>query len=390
MTDNGIADVTVVIPTFNRAKYLPEALESILGQTMRPARVVVVDDGSTDDTALVMRRFMPSVEYVRRANGGKASALAMMMPSITTEYTWFFDDDDAAYPTAMEDLLKVASESADLGFAFGCNDIGRTESRLLASPVHRGRYEFQSASPRKQRLRLFRDCTVMMSGSLLRTRAIRTVGGLNPEQVRCQDYDLLVRLAASYPFRFCGSSVYIWRSHDGVRGSATALHAFKDRLAGWSHYNEVIGYFLRYQLPLSDFLGDPDADITEPPVRRSALIARAWATAPKLPLHLPVSDLVEAFSFRALGPLNEEECEYLRECFHDDFIGYRPVTAIFRLWRLGWSREGRAALTEMARGIYWIGHTKKRPYDRIRLIGASFYLRAIALAFTPIMGRDES
>src|SRR3982751_5606096 len=101
------ADVTVVISTYNRSRYLPEAIESILAQSIRPVRFVVVDDGSTDSTSSVVASFGDLVEYVRKDNGGKAHSLCFVMPSVTTKYVWFFDDDDAAYPAALEIMLKV-------------------------------------------------------------------------------------------------------------------------------------------------------------------------------------------------------------------------------------------------------------------------------------------
>lgn len=65
---------SVVIPAFNAGKYLAEAIESVLAQTSRPLEIIVVDDGSTDETADIAKRF-PTITYVRQANSGVASAL---------------------------------------------------------------------------------------------------------------------------------------------------------------------------------------------------------------------------------------------------------------------------------------------------------------------------
>ena len=66
--------VSVVIPTYNRADCLPETVTSILGQTVAPAEVIIVDDGSRDHTAQICRKFPPPVRYVYRENGGTAAA----------------------------------------------------------------------------------------------------------------------------------------------------------------------------------------------------------------------------------------------------------------------------------------------------------------------------
>ncbi len=67
-------DVTVIVPTFNRAHYLGECLDALLGQTAPPRQIIIVDDGSTDDTAAVAQAYRGRVEYLRQPNGGKGLA----------------------------------------------------------------------------------------------------------------------------------------------------------------------------------------------------------------------------------------------------------------------------------------------------------------------------
>lgn len=347
-----------------------------------------MDDGSSDATRDVVGQFGMQVEYVHQENRGKASALAATLPQVDSQYVWYFDDDDWAYPDALERMLGVIDVDPRLGFAFGAVDKAKTTGRLTEATVRRGDYRWRDDSIEVQRLRLYRECTVMMTGALLRTSAIRGVGGISARQLRGQDYDLLIRLAASYSFAFCDASVYIFREHDGLRGTSTSQHRWRDRIASWAKYSEAGGYFLRYQLPISRFRSDPQSVMDDPATCRSALIARAWATAPKLPLHLPVSDLVEAFWLEPNADLGVHDRMCLREMFHDEFVAFRRARALFSLWRLALTPVGARALDALARSAYWRGCREQVSLRRVRWIAVAIPLWLLS-AIVRAVRRDE-
>ena len=376
------ADVTAIISTFNRAQYLPQALDSLLAQTRPLARIIVVDDGSTDDTAAVIAPYLDRVEYLRRENGGKARAINSVLPSVTTEYVWLFDDDDAAYPQAAADLLRVAEASPSLGFVFGGHDLVESDDDLLRDAAKRAQtkhYDHARASPARQRLELFRDCTVMMTGALLHTAAVHDAGGLNEQLLRCQDYDMLVRLAARRGFAYCGSSVYAWRDHGGARGTAQASHGNASRLAVWAKYNEPIGDFLRNDLTLDAFRDDDDYPSSQS-ARRAALLCRAWATAPKSALASPVADILEAVAAEPSLPLSTKESRWLQQTFHHDFVGFRRASDLLGLAPLRRVAVGRQALGQVVRGVYWMARNEPRRLDRWRWLLAAAVLQTIALS----------
>ncbi len=99
--------VAIIVPTFNRARYLPECLDSLLAQTFPATQIVVVNDGSTDDTAQVVRPYLNRIAYVEKENGGKSTALNLVMRGIQSDYVWIFDDDDVALPDALEIHVAV-------------------------------------------------------------------------------------------------------------------------------------------------------------------------------------------------------------------------------------------------------------------------------------------
>ena len=102
-----MTSVTVIIPTYNRAHLLRQALDSIFRQTLTPSQVIVTDDGSTDDTREALRGYYDRIEYLPQAhNRGKAAALNAALPRVRGELVWIFDDDDVALPHSLDSFWK--------------------------------------------------------------------------------------------------------------------------------------------------------------------------------------------------------------------------------------------------------------------------------------------
>ena len=107
--------VSVVIPCFNAAAHIGNAITSVLSQTRPPDEVIVVDDGSTDDSITEIARFEPAVRIIARANGGAASARNTGIKNITGSLVAFLDADDLWPPGSLQMRLSVMSQTgADL------------------------------------------------------------------------------------------------------------------------------------------------------------------------------------------------------------------------------------------------------------------------------------
>lgn len=98
--------VSIILPTYNRAYSVGQAIESVLKQTYRPIEIIVVDDGSTDNTAEVVARFGDDVRYVRQENGGVAAARNHGFAISRGEFVALIDSDDCWYPHKLE--MQVA------------------------------------------------------------------------------------------------------------------------------------------------------------------------------------------------------------------------------------------------------------------------------------------
>lgn len=110
--------VSVVIPCFNHAQYLPKAIESVLNQTHKPVEVVVVDDGSSDNTREVAMSYQ-GVKYVYQNNAGLSAARNTGIANSSGNYLLFLDADDWLLPEGIETNLAHFTESQEVGFVSG-------------------------------------------------------------------------------------------------------------------------------------------------------------------------------------------------------------------------------------------------------------------------------
>ena len=98
---------SVILPTFNRARFLPDALDSVFIQGVADVQVIVIDDGSTDDTEAAVARYGSNIQYVRQENGGAAAARNTGLSLATGRFISFLDSDDLWLPGKMKAELSV-------------------------------------------------------------------------------------------------------------------------------------------------------------------------------------------------------------------------------------------------------------------------------------------
>lgn len=110
--------VSVVIPAYNAVAFLPRAVESVLGQTYSDFELIVVDDGSTDETPQVMEEYEDDVRYVRKENGGSASARNRGIREARGEYIALLDADDVWLPEKLERQMELHRTDPDLMWSY--------------------------------------------------------------------------------------------------------------------------------------------------------------------------------------------------------------------------------------------------------------------------------
>jgi len=137
-----MAKANVIIPTYNRAKLVQEAVESVLHQTFDDIEIIVVDDGSTDRTGEELRsRYDERVRYFYQANSGRSAARNRGIMASSGRYVLFLDSDDLLLPQALEHEVAYldAHPAVDVVYTDGyfCNEAGRNVARIApARPTH--------------------------------------------------------------------------------------------------------------------------------------------------------------------------------------------------------------------------------------------------------------
>ena len=207
--------VSIVICTYNRASLLPEAVASARAQDW-PVEIIVVDDGSTDDTATWLAG-QPDLRVLRHfPNRGKPAALETGIAAVRGDAFLVLDDDDRLFPGSVralagplfDDDARVATWGDTIVFddETGAVVDWRVATRLPASYTRRGVL-----------------CTIpaLPGATLVRTAAQRRLAPFEPSLVRGQDMDHFLRLAALGPVATVPLPVLCYRRHDGLRGSAS-------------------------------------------------------------------------------------------------------------------------------------------------------------------------
>ena len=199
--------VSVVIPCYNHAHFLEQAIESVLTQSYSDFEIIVVDDGSTDDTAEVVRPYSP-VRYIYQENSGLSAARNTGLRHSRGEFLVFLDADDRLLPHAVETGVGCIREHPECAFVSGhCRVINATGA-ILSSPR-------QLRVEREHYLTLLRGGTYIWCPAtvLYQRRVFDLVHGFDPKLNPAADYDLYLRITRDFPVYSHGHVIAEYRQH---------------------------------------------------------------------------------------------------------------------------------------------------------------------------------
>ena len=237
LTPSTTLPVTALVPTFRRPAMLGEALGSILATPRPPAQVLVIDDGSGDETEHVVKGYGGRVEYVAQENAGKSVALNRGLALAREPYVWIFDDDDIATPHGIGALHDALERRPEAGFAYGLLD---QFDGAWPAPVTEPLECYRASDRASLYVKLCQDFFLWQGASLVRRSAFETVGPFDERFTRSQDYQMALRLLRAFPAVAVPTVVFHQRQHAGDRGPRHASVKARDVEKAWTRFNHLM------------------------------------------------------------------------------------------------------------------------------------------------------
>ena len=206
--------VSVVIATYNRANYLAETIDSVLSQSFQKFELIVVDDGSTDETRRVVAPYGSRVRYLYQENRGPSAARNLGVRNASARWISIQDSDDLCLPNHLETLYGYANKHPESGMVFA-------NGSYLGGPAHDRKTIIPAAKSRRlaeQGVRLedlFDKSIVRLQAALISKRCYNDVGGHDETLRISMDLDLTFRLISRYPVAYLDEVVFSYRRHSG-------------------------------------------------------------------------------------------------------------------------------------------------------------------------------
>jgi glycosyltransferase involved in cell wall biosynthesis len=223
--------ISVVIPSYNRANYIEKTIDSVLEQTVDDIEIILVDDGSTDNTReLVHNKYGDQVIYVYQENQGIPGARNTGIKNARGDYIAFLDSDDYWRPNKIERQLALINEHPEYGLlASRCDKIQcsgniKKPNRPLSYQGRRGKSGWVLND-------LFQANFIRTSSVIIRRDCFDRVGLFDEKLKQAQDYDFWLRMAAEYQVGFINEVLTVYLdnpkgiSGDGLVGRLYRLYA---------------------------------------------------------------------------------------------------------------------------------------------------------------------
>ena len=242
--------VTVVIPCYNQAHFLGEAIESVLSQSYKNFEVIVVDDGSTDNTAEVAERYGERVRVVRQENQGLSGARNSGLGEAEGEYVVFLDADDRLLPGALATGLQHLDAHTECAFVSGYCKVMAADG----SPLGVWRHHPADEDPY---IALLRKCYIPAHSAVMYRRWVfASVGGFDTSLEACEDYEHYLRVARKFPIYHHGEPIVECRRHGAnmtrksalmLRETLKVLRSQREHLKNDERRKEACKHGVRYE-----------------------------------------------------------------------------------------------------------------------------------------------
>lgn len=206
-----MAKVSVIIPTYNSADLIVDAIDSVLAQTYKDYEIIVVDDGSTDNINEVIDSYDVSIKFTKQANAGAAVARNTGMQSACGEYIALLDADDIWLSSKLETQVAFLDNNSEVGMVC-CDGFRWTPP---AKPSQGGRLSVLRGRPlqRPSLDIMFKMHMINTSSVVFRKDLLKKTGYMNKALKHGQDFEFFLRLASLKPVAYIDSPLMAYRVH---------------------------------------------------------------------------------------------------------------------------------------------------------------------------------
>lgn len=195
--------VSIVLPTYNGAKYIRQSIDSCLKQTYQNIELVIVDDGSTDETSEIINSYKDErIKYLKHEkNKGLPHALNTGLSNTTGEYVTWTSDDNFYAEDAIEKMLSLLKDKNS--FFVYCDF-----------------YQFKDDDLRNQNMVMLPDLVTLENGNMIgpcflySRKVMETIGEYDHETELAEDYDYWIRVSKKFPLCHLNEAVYFFRVHN--------------------------------------------------------------------------------------------------------------------------------------------------------------------------------
>jgi glycosyltransferase involved in cell wall biosynthesis len=248
---NVLADkplVSVIMAAFNAANFIAEAIESVLGQSYENWELIIVNDGSTDNTDFVIQKYLANhkVKYITQKNSGQTRAKNNGIKNSSGKIIGFCDADDYWHPQKLRMQLEILLADSRTGIVYSdIQSINQYGEKIKAGEVLHGKSGYLLED-------LLFDNFIPFGSAIFKTECIEEHGGFNEAYRMGIDWDLWLRFSTTWKFGFSPEKLYFYREWEGqmsrnyngrYMGALTILENFKvqyPNVAGKTTYRKAI------------------------------------------------------------------------------------------------------------------------------------------------------
>jgi glycosyltransferase involved in cell wall biosynthesis len=210
--------VSVVIPTYNCVQFVTEAIDSVLNQTFKDFEILVVDDGSKDETREVLtEKYGTSIQYLYKENGGVSSARNFGIEKAKGKYIAFLDADDVWMPEKLEKQASALEGNPEIKACY--SSFFLCDEKLNPGKINLSERKANALTD----LLLIGNVVATPSTVIAEKGLFQQVGGFDHELSQCADWEMWIRLATKTEFIYINEPLLRYRQHDSNMSKNAAL-----------------------------------------------------------------------------------------------------------------------------------------------------------------------